>query len=174
MELLKESPIEKISVVALCRCAEIDRSTFYAHYSDISSLLNEIKDDFIRNQMPFIYGIDSSLRESLTHFLASIKKDYESFFAIAKYTNMLDEAAAIVRNSCKKLYEQNFGPISKEFEPVLLCESDYIFYGYAYSVGRWFDEGCIVSEEYLVDSFIDKLKNTYDYVTKKQKEYIKK
>lgn len=34
LRLLAEKPIEKISVTEICREADINRGTFYAHYSD--------------------------------------------------------------------------------------------------------------------------------------------
>ncbi|MBQ6205679.1 MAG: TetR/AcrR family transcriptional regulator [Oscillospiraceae bacterium] len=45
MELLQEKPIGKISVTELCQRAEINRSTFYAHYSAPQDVLLEIKRD---------------------------------------------------------------------------------------------------------------------------------
>ena len=44
--MLKEKPIDKISVTELCRRAEINRSTFYAHYNVPKDVLLEIKWDF--------------------------------------------------------------------------------------------------------------------------------
>ena len=38
MALLKEKPIEQITVTELCRIADINRSTFYQYYGDIYSI----------------------------------------------------------------------------------------------------------------------------------------
>ena len=46
IELLREKPIDKISVTELCKRAEINRSTFYAHYNVPRDVLLEIKCDF--------------------------------------------------------------------------------------------------------------------------------
>ena len=39
-ELLREQELNKLSVTALCETANIDRSTFYANFEDISVLAN--------------------------------------------------------------------------------------------------------------------------------------
>ena len=46
IEILKGKPIEKVSVTELCERAEINRSTFYAHYNIPQDVLTEIKRDF--------------------------------------------------------------------------------------------------------------------------------
>lgn len=44
---LKEKPISRITVTELSEDAEINRATFYAHYSDQFDLLQQIEQDFI-------------------------------------------------------------------------------------------------------------------------------
>ena len=39
LELLKEKPVAKITVKEICERAEINRSTFYKHYQDVSMIL---------------------------------------------------------------------------------------------------------------------------------------
>ena len=45
LELLKSSPFEEIKVSDICDKALINRSTFYAHYSDKYELLASYIDD---------------------------------------------------------------------------------------------------------------------------------
>lgn len=47
LSLMKERPIAKITVKELCSKAEINRTTFYAHYTDISQLLEQIEEDLL-------------------------------------------------------------------------------------------------------------------------------
>ena len=48
MDLLKENgSVEKISVRELCSVAELNRSTFYAHYNEPKDLLNEIENELL-------------------------------------------------------------------------------------------------------------------------------
>lgn len=45
--LMQEYPVSKLSVKMLCEMAGINRSTFYAHYTDIYDLLNQVQDEII-------------------------------------------------------------------------------------------------------------------------------
>ena len=47
LELLKDSEIEEITISELCRKADVNRNTFYAHYSVPADLLREIEDDLV-------------------------------------------------------------------------------------------------------------------------------
>ena len=48
LTLLKEKPINKISVKEVCELAQLNRATFYAHYSDCFALLESIENELIR------------------------------------------------------------------------------------------------------------------------------
>lgn len=45
LDLLKDRPIERISVKEICDKADINRSTFYVHYGSPQELLDSIKND---------------------------------------------------------------------------------------------------------------------------------
>lgn len=47
MDLLAERPLARISVKELCERADVNRSTFYAHYENIDELLRDVEDDAI-------------------------------------------------------------------------------------------------------------------------------
>lgn len=45
LELLRDKPIQKITVTEICRMADINRNTFYAHYFSPENLLSQIEDE---------------------------------------------------------------------------------------------------------------------------------
>jgi AcrR family transcriptional regulator len=47
VKLLKDQPINKITVKDVCDLAEINRATFYKHYTDCFDLLKRIEDESI-------------------------------------------------------------------------------------------------------------------------------
>ena len=49
VELLKEKPLEKVTVTELCRKAGINRATFYNHYDMPADVLRVIDEDFSRH-----------------------------------------------------------------------------------------------------------------------------
>lgn len=48
LELLHNTPYEKITVTVLCKQSEITRATFYLHYNNIDAVLDELLDDALR------------------------------------------------------------------------------------------------------------------------------
>ena len=50
-ELLRQKPIQKISIKELCAAAGIHRGTFYTHYTDIYALYEEIERDLAQTIM---------------------------------------------------------------------------------------------------------------------------
>lgn len=47
LKLLKDKPVNKITVKAVCELAELNRATFYSHYSDCFALLESIEQELI-------------------------------------------------------------------------------------------------------------------------------
>ena len=49
MTLLAQKPLEEISIKELCDLAQVNRSTFYAHYTDLRDLLRQIEDEMFED-----------------------------------------------------------------------------------------------------------------------------
>lgn len=47
LTLLKEKPVNRITVKELCELAELNRATFYAHYSDCFALMESIERELL-------------------------------------------------------------------------------------------------------------------------------
>ena len=47
LTLLKEKPVNRITVKEVCERAQLNRATFYAHYSDCFSLMESIENELI-------------------------------------------------------------------------------------------------------------------------------
>lgn len=61
LDLLKEKPVQAISVTELCRMADINRSTFYLHYCDIYALLEDIESDCLEEFDIFMGTVTDTL-----------------------------------------------------------------------------------------------------------------
>ena len=81
LEIMRDKPINKITVKEVCEKAEINRATFYAHYTDVYDMLNTIENelyDVIYNS--FERGWETkSLEELLTEVCTDIKKNGEVY-----------------------------------------------------------------------------------------------
>lgn len=49
LELLQEKPINRISVTELCQNADVNRGTFYSHYSEPSDILHQIEEELFND-----------------------------------------------------------------------------------------------------------------------------
>jgi len=58
MKLLKEKSISTITVKEICKEADINRSTFYAHYSDQYDLLEKIEEEIIEDMITYLNQYD--------------------------------------------------------------------------------------------------------------------
>ena len=73
MELLKEKPFEKITVTDIVNKAEINRSTFYAHYPDVVGLLDEIQEEIVSTFADYLKRVSfSDLLENPSEYLRLI------------------------------------------------------------------------------------------------------
>ena len=59
LSFLKEKPINKITVKEVCERAELNRATFYAHYSDCFALLESIEEDLLEAFQQSLKLVDS-------------------------------------------------------------------------------------------------------------------
>ena len=71
IELLRTQPLEKTTVTDVCRQADVNRSTFYAYYRDVSQLLLAIEDDVL-DHVPLTAG-DAEGGYSSESYLATLE-----------------------------------------------------------------------------------------------------
>ena len=74
LELLETFPLEKISVTQICDLADVNRSTYYVYYEDVSSLMSEIEDDVL-DMLPT--STDGSMDYSDEQFISELEKFFD-------------------------------------------------------------------------------------------------
>lgn len=85
MELLETRTLSAISVTELCARADVNRSTFYAYYDDLLSVLEEVEDEMIR-MIP--KGGNQTMNRDLE---TRIIDDLELFFGyVRSYSRLLN------------------------------------------------------------------------------------
>ena len=57
-ELLQEKPFEKITVTDIVKKADINRSTFYAHYPDVRGLVEELLNEVVERSVALVRDIN--------------------------------------------------------------------------------------------------------------------
>lgn len=77
--LLETRSLDKVTVTDICAAADVNRSTFYAHYEDVYQLLREIEDGMLERvpELPIPYGNqpDQQGLERLREFLDYVKSN---------------------------------------------------------------------------------------------------
>ncbi|MBE6950291.1 MAG: TetR/AcrR family transcriptional regulator [Ruminococcaceae bacterium] len=58
LELLRRKPYEKITVTDIAAAADINRSTFYAHYTDVRGLVEEIVGEILHQSIALANNLD--------------------------------------------------------------------------------------------------------------------
>lgn len=58
LELLREKSFEKITVTDIVRRADINRSTFYAHYPDVRGLVESLMDQAVNSSVELVAGLN--------------------------------------------------------------------------------------------------------------------
>ena len=85
LELLDEKEFGKITVTDITNRADLNRSTFYAHYPDVQGVVEEIQDEIIKNNMELVREMKyrNILRDPMP-YLNSICKTLEENISLFK------------------------------------------------------------------------------------------
>lgn len=85
LELLEEKEIHKITVTEIVNKADLNRSTFYAHYMDVKAITEEIENEVIDKMLEILNGFQfqnffnhpTPLLLEVSRFLESNKEIYK-------------------------------------------------------------------------------------------------
>ena len=83
LELLESFPLEKITVTQICELAEVNRSTYYVYYEDVSQLMAEIENDVL-DMLPVSTNgsmdySDEEFLDAMEQFLDYVKENERLF-----------------------------------------------------------------------------------------------
>ena len=82
-ELLQKKELEKITVTEIVKLSGLNRGTFYAHYNNITDVLEEIEKEVTDKILSLFSAYKSGIIENPTPFLGEIadflQKDYEFY-----------------------------------------------------------------------------------------------
>lgn len=115
-ELMREKDINKITVKELCERADVNRSTFYAYYTDIYDLHKKIIKDFFTLQREFLNKATEILdtKEDITAL--TVEDFYEITLLYLTYVRENKELFQFV------FYGQTNSPIQISFDKVFFSE----------------------------------------------------
>ena len=93
-KLIHEKEISKITISDIIREADISRGTFYAHYSDVDSVLKQIENEELKNLMEYVerFGLENVVRnvyELIEQICEYLNRDKEYYRMLAQ-SNVLN------------------------------------------------------------------------------------
>lgn len=81
--MLKQKPLNKITVKEICEKAEINRATFYKYYADAYDLLEKMEEQLLSElQIVIQESLKDGVRNTLLRILEKIKGDGELYIAL--------------------------------------------------------------------------------------------
>lgn len=153
MDLLKEKgSVEKISVRELCDRAELNRSTFYAHYSEPKDLLFEIETELLDSTELHLKKIgeenDAGAHKYILSFLRYIKENDKPFRTLLVDSTDPDFRSLFMQQSIVQFIDNLRINLPKELEQYIYS---YILNGSTGIIIQWMRSGYSVDENTLVD-----------------------
>lgn len=153
MDLLKEKgSVAKISVRELCDRAELNRSTFYAHYNEPNDLLTEIENEILQSTEEHLRKIgeenDAGAHKYLLSFLKYIKENDKIF-----RTLLIDSAdpnfrSRFMQQSIIQFVDNLRIELPKDFEQYIFS---YILNGSTGIIIQWIRSDYAVNENEIVN-----------------------
>lgn len=140
IELLQTKSISQITIKELCDIADLNRSTFYAHYEDVYNLLSSIEDDII-DEMPTIFYSEKPSQKDILNYAAYIEKNYRTFIALMKNGNFINKS---IEKSFEK-YNSEFENIPEDKIHIFKFIANYYMGGLFQSLLYWSENNKILS-----------------------------
>lgn len=151
-----EKPVYRISISELCKEADVNRSTFYSHYSDPGDVLKEIEDDLIAKIPISISNAvkirsDTEFMKALSDFLNYIKEHEKTVRII-----LGSENGNQLRGRMIDVLYQKYGIADREdLTPLSRYRLRYIFNGFFGMLDYWIEQGFPISCQDLAILAVD-------------------
>ncbi len=108
MELMKQKPFAKITIKEICETADINRTTFYTHYTDQDDLLRDIEDETLTwvktSIQPIIADMNSNetmkILESIFQYFKDNKERFEVMMSEHSDKNFQQKLIITIYTQC--------------------------------------------------------------------------
>ena len=144
LELMNRLPFEKITVRLICEKAGVNRSTFYAHYTDIYDMVEQME-THLQKELMAQYPVPGQTQplslESFLPFLEFIRM-HRDFYRVALRTRR----EFPIRQGQDPLYHQVIRPLCERSG--VSSEEEMMYYFVGFQAGftmilkRWVDQDC--------------------------------
>ncbi len=144
LRLMEQKPINEISVKELTELVDVNRGTFYFHFTDIYDLLRSMEEEFLEHFSETL-GNMGPLKESIYPYLSaifSVLGEHRAFCQIMLGPNgdmqFVEQIKRLVSDTCSHIwYEAAPGSDSAKFE----MYNAFIINGCIGIFQKWLDDG---------------------------------
>ena len=153
-QLLQDKTLEQITVTEIVKRADINRSTFYAHYEDVYDLLHRIEDEMTQEiaaaLVPLMATIDQETPVVISTRIFQILKDNSDLCTVTlgEYGDKAFAEALIGmgRDKCIELYRSYFQNVPPEAVDYYYA---FVSSGILGLLRRWLEEGTTTPPEIM-------------------------
>lgn len=156
IDLLEKKDISRITIKEICEEADINRTTFYAHYSDQYDLLRKIEDEFLNNIKAYLGEVNQK-RENPVMLAEKIFEYIKENAKLCKL--LLSERGGL--NFQKRVMMLVYDTIINELTGNSKITKEDAEYVYAFTitgcvgiVQKWLDEDMKKSARYMAEMVI--------------------
>lgn len=115
---LKEKPVNKITVKEVCELAEINRATFYTHYSDCFALLESIEEELVdafRDSLMKTETLEvGSAIEAIYEMIDQHKETCRVLIFNGASASILGKMISLARDNCIDIWKRQLKKASDE------------------------------------------------------------
>lgn len=171
VELMREHTISKISVKMLCEKADINRSTFYAHYTDQFDLLSKLEQEVIAEFKKQIekhefQDHNAETVQGLNDILMYISQNADLFTVLLSENGDPNFQREIMILAQQKTIAERYNNRCLDDRKLEYLQS-FVIAGALIIIQKWLQDGMIESTETIAD-FISRLlyKGMEDFCSK--------
>ena len=147
LALLKDSRIEDISITEVCSEAGLNRNTFYAHYTDLYQLLDEVKSTYLEyfiSEISEYRRTGAGTQKMITYFLKLIDASRD-FFSVLFSDN---SGPVFLRSLVSMCLEDAVSHVRPELESMSVSDySAFVIGGVSNMIHEWFKDDNPISAE---------------------------
>lgn len=155
--LLKEQPLNKITVKAICENAQINRATFYKYYDNPFDLLNKLEQEFLDILQNKIMKQNPKGFQDILRIVLQDVKENRSIYSVLFSENGDEQFRERLFSLC---YHDNMETIKKIFPKLSPIKQEWLYYFIAEGcngiLNQWMTDGMKEDPEEIVN-FIDKV-----------------
>ncbi|MFD1849808.1 TetR/AcrR family transcriptional regulator [Oceanobacillus bengalensis] len=144
MKLLKEKQISTITVKEICELADINRSTFYSHFSDQFDLLNQIEEEIIEDMNSYLSQYNFDKEEESLQMIEKILEYIISKHDICQTLLNENGDAAFQKRVmivAQRFLMKNWKAVNNINEDISEYLSTFLISGSIHVIKSWLDHG---------------------------------